>query len=116
MLYPRVRVLENTVTGQGGYDHHSNARQENVDTAGGGRYPTRLPDNQVPVIQPPRREREHNWKMTGVTECSASCGKGRETQFVLHVNVSGFYLQTSREAYNLSQIICVWVSSYIKQL
>uniref|UniRef100_A0A8D3CQZ4 Thrombospondin type 1 domain containing 4 n=1 Tax=Scophthalmus maximus TaxID=52904 RepID=A0A8D3CQZ4_SCOMX len=73
---PNHRPEENTVTGQGGYDHHSNARQENVDTAGGGRYPTRLPDNQVPVIQPPRREREHNWKMTGVTECSASCGKG----------------------------------------
>ncbi|XP_049909620.1 thrombospondin type-1 domain-containing protein 4-like isoform X2 [Epinephelus moara] len=44
--------------------------------AGGGWNPPRLPDNQVPVVQPPRREREYNWKMTGTTECSASCGKG----------------------------------------
>uniref|UniRef100_A0A8C6PYN8 Thrombospondin type 1 domain containing 4 n=1 Tax=Nothobranchius furzeri TaxID=105023 RepID=A0A8C6PYN8_NOTFU len=39
------------------------------------RNPPRRPDNQVPVVQPPRREREYNWKMTGATECSASCGK-----------------------------------------
>ncbi|XP_049457802.1 thrombospondin type-1 domain-containing protein 4-like isoform X2 [Epinephelus fuscoguttatus] len=44
--------------------------------AGGGWNPPRLPDNQVPVVQPPRREREYNWKLAGTTECSASCGKG----------------------------------------
>ncbi|XP_034436976.1 thrombospondin type-1 domain-containing protein 4-like isoform X1 [Hippoglossus hippoglossus] len=72
---PNHRPEENTVNGQGGYDHHSNTHQENVDAVEGGRYPTRLPDNQVPV-QPPRRERDYNWKLSGVTECSSSCGKG----------------------------------------
>uniref|UniRef100_A0A3P8SH39 Thrombospondin type 1 domain containing 4 n=1 Tax=Amphiprion percula TaxID=161767 RepID=A0A3P8SH39_AMPPE len=73
---PNHRPEGNAVNGQGGYDQHSNTQQENFNPAGGGRYPARLPDNQVPVIQPPRREREYNWKLTGTTECSASCGKG----------------------------------------
>ncbi|XP_054588579.1 thrombospondin type-1 domain-containing protein 4 isoform X2 [Nothobranchius furzeri] len=54
-----------------GHDGHE--QQENSTS---GRNPPRRPDNQVPVVQPPRREREYNWKMTGATECSASCGKG----------------------------------------
>uniref|UniRef100_A0A1A8IET7 ADAMTS-like 7 n=2 Tax=Nothobranchius kuhntae TaxID=321403 RepID=A0A1A8IET7_NOTKU len=54
-----------------GHDGHE--QQENSTS---GRHPPRRPDNQVPVVQPPRREREYNWKMTGATECSASCGKG----------------------------------------
>ncbi|KAL7980352.1 hypothetical protein Chor_014681 [Crotalus horridus] len=37
-----------------------------------GRFPSQVPDNQVPVGQPPRRSREHNWKQTGTTECSAT--------------------------------------------
>lgn len=41
-----------------------------------GRFPSQVPDNQVPVGQPPRRSREHNWKQIGMTECSATCGKG----------------------------------------
>uniref|UniRef100_A0A3B4TVF9 Thrombospondin type 1 domain containing 4 n=1 Tax=Seriola dumerili TaxID=41447 RepID=A0A3B4TVF9_SERDU len=53
-----------------------NTHQENFKPAGGGRYPPHLPDNQVPAVQPPRREKEYNWKLTGATECSASCGKG----------------------------------------
>lgn len=55
---------------EGGYSH------EDLNTAAGGRYSPRPPDNQVPVVQPPRREREYNWKLSGSTECSASCGKG----------------------------------------
>uniref|UniRef100_A0A0F7Z9G5 Thrombospondin type-1 domain-containing protein 4 n=1 Tax=Crotalus adamanteus TaxID=8729 RepID=A0A0F7Z9G5_CROAD len=43
-----------------------------------GRFPSQVPDNQVPVGQPPRRSREHNWKQTGTTECSATCGKGAQ--------------------------------------
>ncbi|KPP68510.1 thrombospondin type-1 domain-containing protein 4-like [Scleropages formosus] len=59
-------LLENTLNGQGGYDH-----------ASGGWYPTRVPDNQVP-----RPQREFNWKLVGTTECSASCGRGsRSTVF-----------------------------------
>uniref|UniRef100_A0A6Q2ZMB0 PLAC domain-containing protein n=1 Tax=Esox lucius TaxID=8010 RepID=A0A6Q2ZMB0_ESOLU len=44
--------------------------------AGGGKYPSHLPDNQVPAVQPPRRQREYNWKLAGATECSSSCGRG----------------------------------------
>ncbi|XP_074465771.1 thrombospondin type-1 domain-containing protein 4 [Sebastes fasciatus] len=73
---PNHRQDGNAVNGQGGYDHHGNTRQENLNHAGGGWDPTRLPDNQVPLVQPPRREREYNWKLSGSTECSASCGKG----------------------------------------
>ncbi|XP_078017605.1 thrombospondin type-1 domain-containing protein 4 isoform X3 [Epinephelus lanceolatus] len=51
-------------------------QQPNHRPEGGVWNPPRLPDNQVPVVQPPRREREYNWKLAGTTECSASCGKG----------------------------------------
>ncbi|XP_026148771.1 thrombospondin type-1 domain-containing protein 4 [Mastacembelus armatus] len=73
---PNHRPEGNTVNGQGGFDHNSNTHQENFNQAGGGRYPPLLPDNQVPVAPPSRRERDYNWKLTGATECSASCGKG----------------------------------------
>lgn len=76
-LNSRVPVLGNAVNGQGGHDHHSNTHQENYNPAGGGRDPPPLPDNQVPVVQPPRRPKEYNWKQAGATECSASCGKGQ---------------------------------------
>ncbi|XP_056135345.1 thrombospondin type-1 domain-containing protein 4-like [Lampris incognitus] len=67
----------NNVNGQGGYNHHSNTHQEGFDPDGGGRYPPHIPpDKAVPAVQPPRRQREYNWKLTGATECSASCGKG----------------------------------------
>uniref|UniRef100_A0AAY4CHA4 PLAC domain-containing protein n=1 Tax=Denticeps clupeoides TaxID=299321 RepID=A0AAY4CHA4_9TELE len=59
----------NSLNGQGGTDHHVRPSHE-----GGGR--PQLPDNQVPEPQPPRRQRDHNWKLTGTTDCSASCGKG----------------------------------------
>ncbi|XP_067451535.1 thrombospondin type-1 domain-containing protein 4-like [Thunnus thynnus] len=73
---PNHKPEGNAVNGQGGYDLHNNPQQENYNPAGGGGYPPRLPDNQVPAVQPPRREREYNWKLAGATECSASCGKG----------------------------------------
>lgn len=41
-----------------------------------GRIPTHVPDNQVLPLQPPRRNRDYNWKQVGSTECSVSCGKG----------------------------------------
>uniref|UniRef100_A0A8C5AW06 Thrombospondin type 1 domain containing 4 n=1 Tax=Gadus morhua TaxID=8049 RepID=A0A8C5AW06_GADMO len=66
----------NTVNGQGGYNHHGNTHQEGYDPAGGGRPPSSIPDNQVPAVQPPRSQREYNWRQAGTTECSASCGKG----------------------------------------
>lgn len=62
--------------GQDEYTQQIHTQQENVNSAGGGRYHPHLPDNQVPAVVPPRRDREYNWKLTGTTECSASCGKG----------------------------------------
>lgn len=79
-----VHILGNAVNGQGGYDHAVDTHQENFHPAGGGRDPPPLPDNQVPVVQPPRRPREHNWKLAGATECSASCGKG--TSHYIYLN------------------------------
>ncbi|CAJ0968201.1 unnamed protein product [Ranitomeya imitator] len=41
-----------------------------------GRVPSYQPDNQVPPLQPPRRNRDFNWKQMGSTDCSVTCGKG----------------------------------------
>nr|XP_033775757.1 thrombospondin type-1 domain-containing protein 4 isoform X1 [Geotrypetes seraphini]XP_033775758.1 thrombospondin type-1 domain-containing protein 4 isoform X1 [Geotrypetes seraphini]XP_033775759.1 thrombospondin type-1 domain-containing protein 4 isoform X1 [Geotrypetes seraphini] len=43
-----------------------------------GRMPSHPPDNQVPAVQPPRRNREYNWKQIGTTECTMTCGKGSQ--------------------------------------
>ncbi|XP_064168657.1 thrombospondin type-1 domain-containing protein 4-like isoform X2 [Anguilla rostrata] len=59
------RPSGNTLHSQGGHEH-----------AGAGRYPPQTPNNKFPVPQPPRHQREHNWKLVGLTDCSASCGKG----------------------------------------
>lgn len=69
-----LNFIGNDFNREGGYSH------EDLNTAAGGRYSPRPPDNQVPVVQPPRREREYNWKLSGSTECSASCGKGADNQ------------------------------------
>ncbi|XP_074150758.1 thrombospondin type-1 domain-containing protein 4 isoform X1 [Sminthopsis crassicaudata] len=42
------------------------------------RFSPHQPDNLVPALQPPRRNRDHNWKQVGTTECSATCGKGSQ--------------------------------------
>uniref|UniRef100_A0A673Y640 Thrombospondin type 1 domain containing 4 n=1 Tax=Salmo trutta TaxID=8032 RepID=A0A673Y640_SALTR len=62
--------------GRGGNDHRGNPNQEGYDLAGEGKYPPQVPNNQVPAVQPPKRQREYNWKLSGATECSASCGRG----------------------------------------
>ncbi|XP_058243483.1 thrombospondin type-1 domain-containing protein 4 [Hemibagrus wyckioides] len=81
----------NTVTGGAGYDQYGRRpTQDGHERTGGHRTPSHVPDNQVP----PRRHREHNWKLTGTTDCSASCGRGiRHTVFgcvhrVTHERVS----------------------------
>uniref|UniRef100_A0A665VP32 PLAC domain-containing protein n=1 Tax=Echeneis naucrates TaxID=173247 RepID=A0A665VP32_ECHNA len=114
------RVSEGSVNGQGGYDHHGNTHQENFNPPGGGRIPPRLPDNQVPAAPPPRRERDYNWKLTGATECSASCGKGfRYTIFqcvhrLNHVQVSDAQCDSNsrpspqEEACNLQPCPAFW--------
>ncbi|XP_033023933.1 thrombospondin type-1 domain-containing protein 4 isoform X2 [Lacerta agilis] len=66
-----------------------------------GRFPSHQPDNQVPAGQPARRSREHNWKQVGMTECSATCGKGSQYPVFRCVNrnsheeVSESYCDTS---------------------
>ncbi|XP_036951161.1 thrombospondin type-1 domain-containing protein 4-like isoform X2 [Acanthopagrus latus] len=109
----------NAVNGQG-YDHDSDTHQENFHPSGGGRDPPPLPDNQVPVVQPPRRPREYNWKLAGATECSASCGKGfRYSIFhcvsrLNHVQVSDALCDSSskptpqEEACNLQPCPAFW--------
>lgn len=39
--------------------------------------PSSLPNNKVPMSQPPRRSRDYSWRLAGATECSATCGKGK---------------------------------------
>ncbi|KAM6943639.1 thrombospondin type-1 domain-containing protein 4 [Xenentodon cancila] len=76
-IIPSDRIVgPEVVNGQDGYDHHSNTKQESFNSADGGRFPPRLPDNQVPAVQPPRRDREYSWKLAGASDCSVSCGKG----------------------------------------
>ncbi|XP_053721451.1 thrombospondin type-1 domain-containing protein 4-like [Synchiropus splendidus] len=77
---------ENAVNGHGGYDQHGYPHQESYNQAAGGRPPSRVPDNQVPAVKPPRREREHNWKLAGSSECSVSCGKGSKYSIFHCVN------------------------------
>lgn len=71
-----------------GTDHEDENLHRETDTHTGqstgtfpviqpGRFPSHQPDNQVPAVQPPRRNREHNWKQVGTTECTTSCGKGK---------------------------------------
>ncbi|XP_064192169.1 thrombospondin type-1 domain-containing protein 4-like isoform X1 [Anguilla rostrata] len=71
---PDTRPGGNTVNGRGGYIHPSHPNQEGYVHGRG--YPPQIPDNQVPVPQPPRRQREHSWKLMGTTDCSATCGRG----------------------------------------
>lgn len=79
--YKRVHVSGNDVSGHGEHDHDGNTR-ENNNAAGDQREPSPpLPDNKVPVSQPPRRARDYNWKLAGATECSVSCGKGESDDF-----------------------------------
>lgn len=87
-----LHILGNAVNGQDGYDQQNH--QENFNPAGSGRYSPPPTENQVPSVQPPRREREYNWKLTGATECSASCGKGQLKKFML--SFFFFFLVTER--------------------
>ncbi|XP_076143582.1 thrombospondin type-1 domain-containing protein 4 [Alosa pseudoharengus] len=64
----------NAVNGQGVTDRYDGYSGSNQGSQGG--YPPLVPDNQLPQPQPPRWQREYNWKLTGTTDCSATCGKG----------------------------------------
>lgn len=58
-----------------------------------GRFPSHQPENQVPAVQPPRQNREHNWKQIGKTECTTTCGKGK--CFIHHAQQIGVTQQGS---------------------
>ncbi|KAM9408517.1 thrombospondin type-1 domain-containing protein 4 [Pholidichthys leucotaenia] len=120
MERPNNRPEGNAVNGQDRHDQHSGTHQENVNTVGTGTLPPHLPDNKVPAVPPPRREREYNWKLSGATECSASCGKGfRYSDFhcvhrLSHAQVSDTLCDSSsrpapqEEACNLQPCPAFW--------
>nr|XP_003227484.1 PREDICTED: thrombospondin type-1 domain-containing protein 4 [Anolis carolinensis] len=66
-----------------------------------GRFPSHPPDNQVPAGQPPRRNRDYNWKQIGTTECTVTCGKGSQYPVFhcvnrnTHEEISESYCDTS---------------------
>lgn len=73
-----------------------------------GRFPSHQPENQVPAMQPPRQNREHNWKQVGKTECTTTCGKGK--CFVYAQNIvrpAGFCSLTTKS--HFAAITCVYI-------
>uniref|UniRef100_A0A8C3DLE5 Thrombospondin type 1 domain containing 4 n=1 Tax=Corvus moneduloides TaxID=1196302 RepID=A0A8C3DLE5_CORMO len=85
-----------------------------------GRFPSHQPENQVPAMQPPRQNREHNWKQVGKTECTTTCGKGSQypvfhcVNRITHEEVSEGYCDSStkpipeEEACNLFPCPAFW--------
>ncbi|XP_040457832.1 thrombospondin type-1 domain-containing protein 4 [Falco naumanni] len=85
-----------------------------------GRFPSHQPENQVPAVQPPRQNREHNWKQIGKTECTTTCGKGSQypvfhcVNRITHEEVSESYCDSStkpipeEEACNLFPCPAFW--------
>ncbi|MBN3307779.1 THSD4 protein, partial [Amia calva] len=69
---PPDRRPGNNLNGQLGLEDDSRPSEGDYDNPHG----SRVPENQGPVVQPPRRQREHNWKQIGTTECSLTCGRG----------------------------------------
>ncbi|XP_078055929.1 thrombospondin type-1 domain-containing protein 4-like [Mustelus asterias] len=55
---------------------HSGYESTTIQTRNPGRFTHREPSNQVPVMQPPWHFHEYNWKNVGMTECTATCGRG----------------------------------------
>ncbi|XP_067275283.1 thrombospondin type-1 domain-containing protein 4-like [Pseudorasbora parva] len=64
---PKENQLDvNAVNGQKGSDADGHERS-------GVKHPTPIPDNQLPAD----RVRDYHWKLSGSSDCSASCGGGR---------------------------------------
>ncbi|CAM4584690.1 unnamed protein product [Leuciscus chuanchicus] len=73
------RLDVNVVNGQTGPDVNGRSTLEGQEGSG----VKSIPDNQLPEAPPLNRVREYNWKLSGSTDCSASCGRGsRYTVFV----------------------------------
>ncbi|XP_015238473.1 PREDICTED: thrombospondin type-1 domain-containing protein 4 isoform X1 [Cyprinodon variegatus] len=117
---PTHTAHEDALNGQDDNKQQSHTQQENHNQAGVGKYQPNLPDYRVPAVVPPKHERDYNWKMTGFTECSASCGKGfRHSVFHCvhrrnHVEVSDALCESSsrpapqEEACNLQPCPAFW--------
>ncbi|XP_050991880.1 thrombospondin type-1 domain-containing protein 4 isoform X1 [Labeo rohita] len=80
---PKENQLDvNAVNGQAGSDASGQSTPEDHESSG-VRYPPPVPDNKLPAAPPSTRTREYNWKLSGTTDCSASCGRGsRFTVFI----------------------------------
>ncbi|XP_056099929.1 thrombospondin type-1 domain-containing protein 4-like [Rhinichthys klamathensis goyatoka] len=70
-----TRLDVNVVNGQTGSDANGRSTLEGHEGSG-VKYPPPIPDNQLPEAPPSKRVREYNWKLSGSTDCSASCGRG----------------------------------------
>ncbi|TSK38384.1 Thrombospondin type-1 domain-containing protein 4 [Bagarius yarrelli] len=68
-----------TVSSGTRYDHYGRRTNQNGhERTDGHKTSPDIPETQVP----PHRHKEHNWKLTGTTDCSASCGRGQnQTHF-----------------------------------
>lgn len=108
-----VCVSGNNLNGPNGPELLGNT-EENNNAAGDEREPSAsLPNNKVPVSQPPRRSRDYSWRLAGATECSATCGKGKS-----HQSSDVFSFQNDWNPRNIgsySQIVnCKIDSVYVK--
>ncbi|XP_041034135.1 thrombospondin type-1 domain-containing protein 4-like [Carcharodon carcharias] len=70
LLNGQLDVTEDSFAVNSGYE------STNFQTRDPGRFPPHDPGTQVPVMQPPRHFHEYNWKKVGMTECTATCGRG----------------------------------------
>lgn len=67
----------NDLNRPGGPEHLGNTEEANNTADDKRAPPSSLPNNKVPISQPPRRSRDYSWRLAGATECSATCGKGK---------------------------------------
>lgn len=67
----------NVVNGQTDSDANGQSTLEGHEGSG-VKHPPPIPDNQLPAAPPSTRFREYNWKLSGSTDCSASCGRGQK--------------------------------------
>ncbi|XP_051727203.1 thrombospondin type-1 domain-containing protein 4-like isoform X2 [Ctenopharyngodon idella] len=73
---PKENQLDiNVVNGQTDSDANGQSTLESHEGSG-VKHPPPIPDNQLPTAPPSTRVREYNWKLSGSTDCSASCGRG----------------------------------------
>ncbi|XP_048025061.1 thrombospondin type-1 domain-containing protein 4-like isoform X1 [Megalobrama amblycephala] len=84
----------NVVNGQTDSDANGKSTLEGHEGSG-VKHPPPIPDNQLPAAPPSTRFREYNWKLSGSTDCSASCGKGsRYSVFVCVHRVTHAHVPT----------------------